>query len=153
MGWTYLSIAKLQRCNRWSFGMDKWINPTLYWACAYISMLGLKSIHVSKRAPEWSEWSLGRVWWKVSEESRNPITNKILNPMTLHYSDVIIGAMASQIPSLTFVYSTVYSDADQRKHKSTAALAFVRGIHRWPVKSPHKWPVTRKMPSFGDVIM
>ena len=40
--------------------------------------------------------------------------------------------------------STVYSGADQRKHQSSASLAFVRGIHRWPVNSPHKGPVTRK---------
>ena len=53
--------------------------------------------------------------------------------------------MAYQTTSLTIVYSTVYSDADQRKHKSTATLAFVRGIHRWPMDSPHKGPVTRKM--------
>ena len=43
--------------------------------------------------------------------------------------------------------------ADQRKHQSSASLAFVRGIHRWPVNSPHKWPVTRKMFPFYDVIM
>ena len=61
-----------------------------------------------------------------------------------HYSDVIMGTIASQITSLTNVYSTVYSDADQRKHQSSASLAFVRGIHRRPVNSPHKWPVTRK---------
>ena len=54
-------------------------------------------------------------------------------------------AMASQITSLTIVYSTVYSGVDQRKNQSSASLAFVRGIHRWPVNSPHKWPVTRKM--------
>ena len=47
----------------------------------------------------------------------------------------------------------VYSGADQRKHQSSASLAFVLGIHRWPVKSPHKGPVTRKMFSFDDVIM
>ena len=62
--------------------------------------------------------------------------------------------MASQITSLTIVYSTVYSDADQRKHQSSASLAFVRGIHRGPVNSPHtEWPVTRKMFPFDDVIM
>ena len=61
--------------------------------------------------------------------------------------------MASQITSLTFVYSTVYSGADQRKHQSSASLAFVWGIHRGPVNSPHKWPVTRKMFPFDDVIM
>ena len=51
----------------------------------------------------------------------------------LHYGDVIMGAIASQITSLTIVYSTVYSDADQRKHQSSASLASVRGIHRGPV--------------------
>ena len=69
-----------------------------------------------------------------------------------HYNDVRMDAIASQITSLTIVYSTVYSDADQRKHQSSASLAF-RRIHRWPVNSPHKWPVTRKMFPFDDVIM
>ena len=64
-----------------------------------------------------------------------------------------MAAMASQITSLTIVYSTVYSGADQSKHQSSASLAFVWGIHRGPVNSPHKWPVTRKMFPFDDVIM
>ena len=51
-----------------------------------------------------------------------------------------MSSMASQITSLKIVYSTIDSDADQRKHQSSASLAFVRGIHRWPVNSPHKWP-------------
>ena len=70
-----------------------------------------------------------------------------------HYDDVIMIAMASQITSLTIVYSIVYSSADQSKHQSSASLAFVWGIHRGPVNSPHKWPVTRKMFPFDDVIM
>ena len=64
-----------------------------------------------------------------------------------------MGAMASQTTSLTIVYSTVYSDEDQGKHQSSASLAFVREIHRWPVNSSHKGPVTRKMFPFDDVIM
>ena len=64
-----------------------------------------------------------------------------------------MGMIASQITSLTIIYSTDYSDADQRKYQGSASLAFVRGIHRGPVKSPHKWPVTRKMFPFDDVIM
>ena len=49
-----------------------------------------------------------------------------------HYNDVIMTTMGSQITSLTVVYSTVYSDADQRKHQSSEALAFVWGIQsRW----------------------
>ena len=64
-----------------------------------------------------------------------------------------MSVMASQITSLAIVYSTVYSGADQRKHQSSASLAFVRGIHRWPVNSPHKGPVTRKMFLFDNAIM
>ena len=70
-----------------------------------------------------------------------------------HCNNVIMGAIAYQITSPTIVYSTVYSDADERKHQSSASLAFLRGIHRWPVNSPHKWPVTRKMFPFDDAIM
>ena len=54
----------------------------------------------------------------------------------------------SQITSLT-----IYWGADQRKHQSTASLAFVMGIHRWPVKSPHKGPVTQKRFPFDDVVL
>ena len=64
-----------------------------------------------------------------------------------------MSAMASEISSLTIVYSTIYSDAHQRKHLSSASLAFVRGIHRWPVNSPRKGLVTRILFSFDDVIM
>ena len=60
-----------------------------------------------------------------------------------HYGDVTMGVIAYQSTSLTIVYSSVYSDADQRKrHQSSAAL-----------NSPHKWRVTRKMFPFDDVIM
>ena len=61
--------------------------------------------------------------------------------------------MASQITEVVIVCSIVGSGADQRKHQSFASLAFVQGIHRWPVNSPHKGPVTRKMFPFDDVIM
>ena len=58
-----------------------------------------------------------------------------------HYNYVTISAMTSQITSLAIVYSTVYSGADQRKHRNSASLAFVWGIQWWPVNSPHKGPV------------
>ena len=76
---------------------------------------------------------------------------KFLHHAVFHYSDVIMDAMASQITSLTIVSSTVCSGADRRKHQSSASLSFVRGIHLWPVSSPHKWPVTRKCFPFDDV--
>ena len=69
-----------------------------------------------------------------------------------HYIDIILGAIASQITSLTIVYSTVYLGVYQRKHQRATSLAFVSGNHRWPVNSSHKGPVTRKMFPFDDVI-
>ena len=89
-----------------------------------------------------------RVW-----RNNDVRTNERTRPFHFHYCDVIMSAMTSQITSLTTVYSTVYSGADQRTHQCSASLAFVRGIHRLPVNSPHKWPVTRKMFPFDDVMM
>ena len=89
--------------------------------------------------------------WKYKKTQMNCL--HVLCFMESHYHDVTMGTMASQITSLTIVYSSVFSDADQRKHQSSASLAFVRGIHRRPVNSPHKGPVTRKMFPFDDVIM
>ena len=62
-----------------------------------------------------------------------------------HYGDAIMDAIAFQITSITNVYSTVCSDADQRKHQSSASMVFVN--------SPHKGPVTRKMFPFDDDII
>ena len=61
-----------------------------------------------------------------------------------HCNGVIMSVMVSQITGVSIVCSTVGSDVDQRKHQSLASLAFVRGIHRSSVNSPHKGPVTRK---------
>ena len=82
----------------------------------------------------------------------NGITGATI-PLNTHYDDVIMTMLASQITSLAVVYSIVYSGVNQRKHQSSASLAFVREIHRGPVNFPHKWPVTRKMFPFDDVIM
>ena len=87
-------------------------------------------------------------WWAARIPNRDACEKE-----TSHHNDVIIGLIASLNISLTIVYSTVYSDADQRKHQSSASLAFVWGIHPGPVNSLHKWPVTRKMFPFDDVII
>ena len=73
-------------------------------------------------------------------------------PSKHHYSDVIMSTMASQMTGVLIVCSTVCSGTDQRKHQSSASLAFVRGIHRWPMNSPHKGSVTQKGLPFDDVI-
>ena len=61
-----------------------------------------------------------------------------------------MSTMSSQITSVSIVYLSICSGPDQRKHQSSVSLAFVRGIHRWPVNSPHKGPVMRKMFSFDE---
>ena len=121
-----------------------------------ISRSKLKFVHVVTSG----QWALAN-WlhfWKFWQEHMlQHWTCTYTSIMTMgcsnHYYDVIMGPIASQITSLTIVYSIVYSDTDQRKHQSSASLAFVRGIHRGPVNSPHKWPVTRKMFPFDDIIM
>ena len=62
--------------------------------------------------------------------------DKVVTKYRSHYSDVIMGTIRYQMTSLAIVYSTVYSGADQRKQQSSASLAVVRGIHRWPVNFP-----------------
>ena len=103
-------------------------------------------------------WEFPKWQWDVIDDIRITSQSEMGCSMKnyriiCHYSDVIMGAIASQITSFTIVYSTVYAGGDQRKHQSSAFLVFVQGIHRWPVNSPHKWPVTRKMFPFDDVIM
>ena len=98
-------------------------------------------------------WLNDRCARRRSGEQRTAIRSKSQQLNMIHYDDFIMGAMASHFTSLTIVYSTFYSGADQRKHQSSMSLVFVQGIHRKPANSPHKWPVTRKMFPFDDVIM
>ena len=107
--------------------------------------LTVKSPSTSKLTFRWPMCCTFKRWFKFKIEKKTC--------QGCHYNDVIMSAMASQITSLTIVYSSIYSAADQRKHQSSVSLAFVRGIHRSPVNSPHKGPVTRKMFPFDDVII
>ena len=94
------------------------------------------------------------LWWLSQIGACQEFPDVINGDSNLsHYSDVIMGSMASEITSFIIVYSTVYSGADHRKCQSFASLTFVRGIHRSPVNSPHKGPVTRKTFPFDDVII
>ena len=126
-------ILKLKTICQWGFRQS--------WHCTLYTTL-------------WFDFSL--VWSVITNAHRDyfrsigAITSIRLSQ---HYDDVMIIAMASQITSRTIVYSTVYSGKDERKHQSCASLALVRGIHRWPVNSPHKGPVMRKLFPFDDVIM
>ena len=86
-------------------------------------------------------WRSGKLWcWENWFRFSGKAIEVCLCVIDLgqHYDDVIMSTIASQITSLTIVYSTVYSDADQRRHQSSASLAFVWGNNRWPVKSRTK---------------
>ena len=92
-----------------------------------------------------------RVLWVLGVRLDTFLLSRLVVHQDPHNNDVIMSAMASQITSLTIVYTTVYTV--QRKHQSPAWLAFVQGIHRWLVNSPHKGHVTRKIFPLNDVIM
>ena len=91
--------------------------------------------------------------WNLNQMRQSSFKSKHLDVSSTHYNGVIMGVITSQIASLTIIYSSIYSGADQWKHQSSASLAFVRGIHWWPVNSPHKGPVMRIMFLFDDVIL
>ena len=98
----------------------------------------------------WICWkqNTNQVLWQMG------MKGPVLAPVCFRNNGIIMSAMASQITSITNVYLSFYSYTDQRKyHKSSASLASVRGIHRWPVNSPHRNSVTRKMFMFDDAIM
>ena len=56
--WDTIIHSQTSKVHRWSLEKDKWFHPTLYWACGYLSMLGLRLIHISKRGPWWGHSKL-----------------------------------------------------------------------------------------------
>ena len=134
-------------------GPDKGLAPgrrqAIIWTNAGTLLAGPLGTHVSEILIEIYTFSFRKMHLKISSGKWRPFClglNALLWPLdvldglpilNIHYNDVIMTTIASQITSLTVVYSIVYSDADQRKHQSSASLAFVRGIHRGPVNSPH----------------
>ena len=125
-------------------------NNVLYCAAIYresIVFYHLKAISAHFRLSYWKTLTRLSNLWPFGKSV------SVQRLLSSHYDDVIMTMLASQITSLPVVCSIVYSDVNQRKHQSSASLAFVREIHRGPVNFPHKWPVTRKMFPFDDVIM
>ena len=130
----------------------------------YDFILGITDLGIVKRLDRNVE--LKRQWYEFAltlgipeadlvelEGQHAPSSMERLNRVGTHYSYAILSAMASHITGVSIVCSTVGSGADQRKHQSSATLAFGWGIHRWPVNSPHKGLVTRKMFPFDGITM
>ena len=126
--------------SAWSWPMTGW--------CAGISEVVSRSI-----VRPTTRKTSGTFWTSTCARQIKGRTRTFTQVKNVLYSDVIMGEIASKITSLSIVCSPVCSDSDQRKHQSSASLAFVGGIYRWPVNSPHKGPVTRKIFTFDDVIM
>ena len=95
------------------------------------------------------QWLSLRVPWLANAEPNDD--NLVRFPLPWRHNER--DGVLNKSPASSIVYSTVYSGADQRNHQSSASLAFVWGIHRWPVYSLHKGPATRKMFPFDGVII
>ena len=126
-------------------------------------MLALKLLHVSKRGPRYTVYCLSilpiRIQWQ------QPIYNLKHKQISISFSAIALihrviqrvhtplqwrhngrdGVSNHQPHDCLLNRLFRHSGADQRKHQCSVSLAFVWGIHRWPVNSPHKGPVTRKM--------
>ena len=95
------------------------------------------------------EEKISKSYWSSSKVvCFGQTTGSNLEHWHVQYSDVIMSEMASQITGISIVCLTLCSAADQRKHQSSASLAFVRGIHWWPLDSPYKQSVMQKIFSF-----
>ena len=156
-GWYQISwsvLVQVMACGWWHQAIT-WTNVDLSWKVFHSThlrpilheMLKILILRISLWITNlWLQLPL----WGVM---RGQVVNQGNIFSHFHYNDVIMSMIASQITSLKIVYTTVYSDTDQRKYQSSVSLAFVWGNHRGPVNSPHKWPVTWKMFPFYDVIM
>ena len=155
---SYDNSSRITSSLRWESTADSWI-PLTKWQTSVTLIISMQLAGTSSFKQSWVTVDLRRLnahltlqlWFtlpfNISFRTRclqscwqgsNYFVRWTLALLVSHYRDVIMGTMASQINSLIIVYSTVYSGAVQRKYQSSRSLAFVRGIHRWPVNSPHK---------------
>ena len=129
--WIYSCMCLIMACqiaNRWLWTMH----------CKKKSIHGFKHHrHKDVMTTNDAPWLMSTCCWLVQ----------------CYDSDVIMNAMVSHITSVSMVCSTVCSGTDQRKHQSSASLAFMRGIHWWPVDSPHKGPVNQSINQSNPVLL
>ena len=116
--------------NDWSFLYSEWDENRLSYVLLFL--------HGMNQSPHYH--------MMAQIHSKNILRPSIT--MTSHWARWRLKSPASRLFTQPYVQG-----ADQRKHQSSASLAFVRGNHRWPVNSCYKGPVTRKMTPFDDVVM
>ena len=109
---------------------------------------------VPVNSPHKGQWRGALMFTLICTGINDWVNNREAGDLRRHLDHYDVSVMmASQITSPLILYSHVYWGGDQRKHQSSASLAFVMGIRRWPMNSLHKEPVTRKMFPFDGVIM
>ena len=107
-----------------------------------------RPLHGFDRSPEDSPLKMAT---EIPAHSEGCYVQNTFSPV--HYSDAIMGAMASHTTGVSIIYSIIFSGVDQRKYQTSASLAYVRETHWWPTEFPQKGLATQKMLPFDDVIM
>ena len=151
----HLSIPKLQRLHHWSLGMDKWFHPILYWTCDYLSMLGLKLNHVSKRGYKWPTFAVfsGQcpshfvIFLRLPAAPLVPTAfrfggilqnwgQKVARFYSTHGSHWKSHSFLNTWEVLQSMMPAMMTSSNGNIFRVTGP--FVRGIHRSPVNSHHK---------------
>ena len=138
---THIWVSKLSIIGS-NNGLSPGRRQAIIWTNAGILLIWTIGTNFNEMLIEIHTFSVKKIHLKMSSANWRPFClglNVLRCVATVvHCSDVLMSTMASQITSLTLVYSIVYSGADQRKHQNSQSLAFVMGIHRWPVNSHTK---------------
>ena len=142
MGWNYLSIPKLQRLHHYFPTMYNQRSQNTNRIIIYMTDTRWHTAGGSQGSRSSSSWQLW-AWLAAAKTTTILHKRRFLNS---HYNDIIMSTMASLITGVSIVHWTVCSGADQRKHQSSASLAFVRGIHRW--RHPDMYRHLRRKVSF-----
>ena len=134
MEWNYSSIPKLQRCNRWSLGMDKQFHPTLYNGCNYLSILGLQLIHVSK-----GPWSMDGVGSRRVKLHATSVSFAwcVVCDSALQWRHNGRDCVSNHLP-----HDCLLNRLSRLRSKKTSKLrvtGLCAGNSTGPVNSPHKW--------------
>ena len=119
--------------------------------CAEFEAIPSK-IHGTPQFDPFYQFKIGQEW-RVERRKIPRLPGALDHYSAPHYSDVIMSAMACQITGALIAYSTGLFRCRLKKTSKLRVTGLMRGIHRWPVNSMHRRPVTRNIFPFDDVIV
>ena len=95
---------------------------------------------------EWEVEIFSRSRWQTTLATVSSMRNRQLRKTPVGTPHLFIGLSlqwrhneCDGVTDVLIYCSTVCSGADQRQQQSSASLAFVRGVQRWPVDPPSLW--------------